>query len=457
MNQDKSIVRRLWDVSYPMMLAHLSMLFMLFVDRLFLAEYSPESLAATSSAGSFCWGMIFGLVEICRIVDVFIAQYLGRKEDHKIGRAVWQMIWFSFMTIAIAWPIGAYLGPQIFFHSTNKENEITYFFWMMFICPIFPLVASIGSFYIGRGQTKTILALSVIGNLINLILDYFFIFGIEGWLDPMGVKGAAIATGSGTAIQALVALGLMLHRNNRMKFGTGDWRFEPKLFLQCLAKGAPTGIFIIFEMTGWGITYTIMSAISIEHILVVSIGQSIVYVMLFFGLGIENGASVISGYFIGQKEPKKVYKVFNAGLLMNFIFSIALLALFTLSGDLMIDIFLDDDREITNITVAQYQNIYDLAMMSKVWIVLYVFTENIRFLINGVLRAAGDTMFIMLYGIISIWVFLLPPFYYAMYVYGAPIMTAFYLWVAQNLVALAWGYWRFAKGHWEHRAEFAAE
>src|SRR5439155_11025894 len=92
------------------------------------------------------------------------------------------------------------------------------------------LTASTNSFFTGRGESRTILLISAVGLSVNGLLDYLWIFGHWGF-PAWGIAGAGWATVCGAWASALLSMTLMLRREYRREYGTGDcWRFESELF-----------------------------------------------------------------------------------------------------------------------------------------------------------------------------------------------------------------------------------
>src|SRR3989344_2976794 len=104
-------IRELWSVSFPLMISSLASLFMIFTDRIFLSRYSVEALNASVNAGTLAWALMAGFAMVTAMSEVFVAQYNGAKQYHRLGRPVWQMIWFSLFSFALFIPMAIWGGP----------------------------------------------------------------------------------------------------------------------------------------------------------------------------------------------------------------------------------------------------------------------------------------------------------------------------------------------------------
>ena len=129
------------------------------------------------------------------MAQVFVGLQYGSNQTDQIGPSVWQMIWLSILSMLVTLPSSQFVAPFFFEGTAVREPANTYFSTMMAINFLFPLGTAISSYFIGQGRTGVIFLTTLIAHSVNIVLDYFFIFGIEGVLPPMGVFGAALATG----------------------------------------------------------------------------------------------------------------------------------------------------------------------------------------------------------------------------------------------------------------------
>ena len=102
-------------------------------------------------------------------------------------------------------------------------------------------MATLSTFFAGRGNTVVVLSVNVLATIVNIVLDYLWIFGKAGFPRP-GVAGAAWATVVSQVVGAGVYLWLILRPRFREEYGTlSGWRFESALFRRLLRYGLPSG------------------------------------------------------------------------------------------------------------------------------------------------------------------------------------------------------------------------
>lgn len=429
-------VKELWRIAFPLMISYFSLSMMLFVDRLYLARFSHEALNASTSSGTLTWALYLSWIAIASMAQVFVAQYNGAKRFMKVGRPVWQMIYFSLLSIIFFLPI-AFVGSKFLGYL-----EGVYFKWTMLFSPCFILVSALNAFYIGQGKTRVITYLALLGNGINIILDPLLIYGVGSFIPSYGIAGAAVATGIGEMVQATILFAMFISRKNRLEYGTGNYHFHMNTFLNVIKIGLPSGLFIAFEHLGLAAFYLMMARISSTHILVASVSQSILLLFLFFGYGLEKGVSAISGNLIGGKLFGEISKLFKSGLKLTAIFSVVLLFTLIVYPEPFLKLFkIEAESELTY-----------LIRIGMIFTAVFMTLENLRWLVSGILTSAGDTLFLMISGTLSVWLCMMLPMYFIVYQKGASIIIAFYIWIVYLLVALSLCLGRFLRGKWKEKS-----
>ncbi len=170
-------------VAYPLILSQMSFTLQTFVDRLFLTWYSAEAVAGAVTGLFATWGIIGLFVGTGEYLTTFVAQYSGAGRRERIGPAIWQGIYFSLLAglciaalAPLAEPVFALAGhaPHV-----RRFEVVSAQIFMLGSFPIV-LMATLSTFFAGRGQTGVVLLVNVASTLVNVVLDYLWIFGHAG-------------------------------------------------------------------------------------------------------------------------------------------------------------------------------------------------------------------------------------------------------------------------------------
>jgi len=412
-------IQELWAISFPLILSIFSVNLMYFLDRLILAQYDTHAMNSAVVAGLVFSIFQYGTIGIASISEVFVGQYNGAKKLSRIGEPVWQTIWFSIMTIFLFIPLALFAGPYLIPNPEYQSEGIPFFKTLMFFGPTFPLVASLSSFFVGRGRVKLVMVTTILSNVLNVTLDFVFIFGVPDVIPALGAKGAALATGISQAVQTIVLFTFFLNRTHREAYGTGFWQFNPKLFWQSFQLGVPNSISSIVELSAWSILALILASISDMHLTVFSIGESFFTLFAFGFWGLQKGITTVASNYFGAHHDDKISETLSSGvkivLIIMLIFAIPML----IFPDPLISQFLNPSE--SPLQNAELQNYLVIALR---WLWVYFLLDAIAWLISGVLTAAGDTKFVMVMNSISAWAFSVAPTYVVVsYFDGSPVIT----------------------------------
>ena len=177
-------------LAYPLILGHLSFTVQTFVDRLFLTWYSPEAVAGAVTGLFAVWAIIALFTGTGEYLTTFVAQYLGAGRPERIGPAMWQG-----STSRGRRGLRRGAGPvrRARVRSRRTRPRAPAVRGRVRAGPhagAFPviLMATLSTFFAGRGQTQAVLRVNVLATVVNVVLDYLLIFG-NGGFPEMGVTG----------------------------------------------------------------------------------------------------------------------------------------------------------------------------------------------------------------------------------------------------------------------------
>ncbi|MGD9636300.1 MAG: MATE family efflux transporter, partial [Pirellulales bacterium] len=246
--------RELSRVAAPLVISSLSWTVMTFVDRMMLNWVSGTAMSGAFS-GSMVWFVVVCLpLGIAMYANTFIAQYFGSNQKERIGLAVWQAVGIAvgfaplmLATIPLAPTIFSYAGHD----SAVLAVEIEYFQILCVGAPGMLIAQAAASFYSGRGETWVVMWVDAAAALLNLVLDYLWIFGYAGF-PAWGVAGAAWATTLSLWVKAVVYVLLPLQRAHRAEYDTlGGLRFDWELVRRMLYFGGPSGLQMVLDVVGF--------------------------------------------------------------------------------------------------------------------------------------------------------------------------------------------------------------
>lgn len=432
-------------IAIPLILSTGAWSILLFVDRMFLAWYSPEAIAAAMPAGIASFALMCLFIGTAAYVGTFVAQYFGAEEYQHVGAIVWQGIYLAVFALPII--IVAYFLADRFFHSLGHTPavarlETDYFEMLMFSAPFLILSNAISSFFSGLGKTMVVMWVSILIMLINIALDYVFIFG-HGDIPSMGVKGAALATNLAVVCGAVAYAALFLTKKNQGKFNTlKTWRFDYPLFKRLFYFGSPNGVRLFIDMSSFTAFLFFIGTLGTEQLAASNIAFNINALSFLPMLGLMIAVSVLVGQRIGEGKPLVAEKLTWSAIHIAVLFFGLLAFLYVSIPYVFIWPFtLHDGLE-------NLESSVPLIIVLLRFIALFGFFDAMFLVFLGALEGAGDTRFVLKMSVIVSWFLLLLPCYLYIRYFDADILV---LWAVITLnIMLYCGlfYLRFIFGPW---------
>ncbi|HRW58232.1 MAG TPA: MATE family efflux transporter [Chlamydiales bacterium] len=399
-------IREIWTIGWPLMLGILASSVMIFSDRLMLARYSIEAMTGAVTAGTAGYSFIVLPLIIAGITEVFVGQYHGHDSKKMIGKAVWQMLWFSIMTIPYFILVGSF-GPGILFKNTLFPRYATDFF-SIFVSFGFVncLSMALMGFFAGRGKVRFVALVTIFANLLNIGLDYILIYGFAH-IPSLGVKGASIATVISQCAMVVIFGMRFLQRENKKEYGTHLWKFNFPMFYRAVKIGFPASVAHTSEMFSSFMFFMLLNQTGDVYLMVCSLMQT-VYLLFFFVIeGLSKGVIAICSNLIGAKEYSLVIKnIFSSCKLHAIFFCLIFFLVLFFSPGIFSPFFNEKSTWF-------FENPVFVKALFKtsLWLCLVFLFDGFGWVLGGFLTAAGDTKYIMIVGIIAPWLLYYLPVY----------------------------------------------
>jgi MATE family multidrug resistance protein len=380
-------------------------------------------------------------------VNVFVAQYTGAKNSDGVGASLWQGIYFSLMGGLFMMLLSLFAKPLFAFigHIPEIQNlEVIYFRILCVGACTGLLGTTLSCFFSGRGVTAPILLIHTTGTLFNIPLDYALINGI--WLFPeWGIRGAAIATVSSWSLIAVLFMLIVFTRKNNEKFSVfKTWRFNPKLFMNLMRFGIPSGIQFFLEILAFAFFVLVVGRLGKEALAVSNIVLSINSIAYMPMFGFSMGLSTLVGQAIGMNRYDLAEKSTKITTHIAIAYIFVLTILFVFFPVFLLTLFLPSE-----ITPEDAMKVIQPGIVLLRFVTLYLIFDSLSVIYTGTLKGAGDTRFIMiLFGCSSL-TFLFIPVYTGITVFN---MGLYYSWSCLTfyiVVLFCFVFFRYSNGKWK--------
>lgn len=442
----QSQYREVTRVCLPLVLGMSATTIMEFTDRVFLSNYSLDAVAAALPAGISAFLFMAFLGGIGGYTSVFIAQYTGRGDHKMVGVVLWQGIYFTLLSGIIFWIIALTTGSTLFKFFDHPPNiQILEEQYYTILCKggIFHVALNtLSTFFSGRGRTKPVMTMYIIGMLINIPLDYSLIYGKFG-LPEMGIQGAAIATVTASFVPSLFLLGLIFTKNHNQRFGVlKNWQFNPAIFKRLLRFGIPGSIQFTLDILAFTFFTLMVGRLGTVPMAATTVVISINAVAFMPSMGVSQGLSILVGQALGEKNKNKAKSnVWSAAHLL-VIYILLIDILFVFFPEILLSLFIPET------TTTGYLELQTMSVNLLKIIAAYLLLDSFYMIFTGSLRGAGDNKFIMwCIGIASV-LFLMLPCYIGIEYFEMGIYFAWFCILAFIASLFIISAFRFRQGKW---------
>ncbi|MFI8605302.1 MATE family efflux transporter [Cellulophaga baltica] len=173
-----------------------------------------ESLAAAGIVGSFLSMLIWILGQTRSAISAIISQYVGAGKKEAIKSLPAQAIYLNIGLSILILLSTIFIVDDIFrfLNATGKILEycISYYSIRVWGFPLTLFTFAVMGIFRGLQNTFYPMLIAIVGAVLNVFLDYIFVYGITGILEPMYLEGAAWASLIAQAVMAIMAFILLL-------------------------------------------------------------------------------------------------------------------------------------------------------------------------------------------------------------------------------------------------------
>ena len=343
-----------------------------------IAENATISLGAVGIVGSFISMLIWVFGQTRSVIASIISQAVGKKNLKEVQSLPAQGI-LIIISSSILIILLTYFNSESLFRFYNASGMLLQFCVDYFNIRVWGLpftLLTIGIFGIFRGLQNTYypMVIAIVGTLINIVLDIIFVYGVDGIISPMYIKGAAYASLIAQIIMAALAV-ILLYKKTNINLSI-TFPFNPKIksFLGMFGN-------LVIRTASLNVTLYFCNAFSTkygdEFIAAYTIAINLWFLVAFIIDGYSSAGTILSGKLYGEKSYKVLMEFGNnltkIGVKIGFIMSFVGFIFYYPLGR----IFNNDP-----VVLQEFYNIF--------WIVLAMLPLcSIAFIFDGIYKGLG--------------------------------------------------------------------
>ena len=437
-------------IAVPVSLQQLITVGINLMDTIMLSKMGDAQLSASSLAGQFINLFMICCMGIGMGASVLTSRYWGMKDDNSLKKAVTIMLRFCLVFSAL-FTVATVAAPSLIMRIYTDDAEIIsygvlYLRWLIptYVCLGLSLTCTIVLRTVG--QVRIPLVCSILAFFVNVFANWVFIFGKLG-APRMEIAGAAVGTLIARVFELLFICGYFFFIDKRIKYRLRHILMRSRdLVREYFRISLPVLISDSLLALGMNAVGMIMGRIGKEFVAANAVTTIVQQLSSVLTQGISNASGIITGHTMGRGDYEQAQTEGYTFLLMGLL--IGILA-----------------AVIIAILRAPIINYYDISAEAKAIaeqlmdaiIIIVIFQSTSSILTKGVLRAGGDTKFLMVGDILFLWVASVPLGALAGLVFH---WSAFWIYVMikiEHVIKSVWCVFRLKSRKWLKRIYSASE
>lgn len=396
--------RQLLALAIPVILAQVAQTAMGFVDTIMAGAVSATDMAAVA-VGTSIWlpAILFGHGVLLALTPT-IAQLNGSGRRERIAEQLRQGFWLAFflslLIMLVLWNAGYVIRSMHDIDPLLAEKAEGYLHALLFGAPGYLFFQVMRNQCEGLSKTKPAMVLGFLGLMLNIPLNYIFIYGHFG-MPALGGVGCGVATASVYwAMFFCMRFWVRRMRSMRDIRVESRWSAPSRIILQRLTGlGLPVALALFFEVTLFAVVALLVSPLGIVNVAGHQIALNFSSLMFVLPLSLGVAATIRVGYRLGQGSTEQArvaaWTAQGVGIGMAVI-----TAIFTVTFRHQIAQLYNDNPAVVTLAA-------QLMLLAGI----YQISDSVQVIGSGILRGYKDTRSIFFITFIAYWLLGLPSGY----------------------------------------------
>ena len=390
-------LKRLLVLMLPLYGANLLHMGMGVVDTIVAGKAGPEQLAGVALGSSVTVPIMVAVGAVLTIVGPMISRLRGAGCEGKVGLLLNNAKLLSLLLMVVE-GVALLAGVRVFALVSDDPVMVKvaqdYLYFLVLAVPASVMMRALQGHFEGYGHTRPAMLIALVGLVLNIPLNYLFVFG-WGPVPAMGGAGCGLTTAliHYLMVAALLLLMLIYPRYRRnLAHMWASRRPEWSVVRDIFSKGLPLGVASLCEMTFFCVVTLVIAPLGALAVGAHQIAINVSAVLFMFPLSLSIASSIRSAFHVGARDQGRfdaLVRTCIAFMLVVVFFSAAITIVFRRD---IIALYTDD------------ASIIDTASLLLCVCAVYQLSDAVQALMCGLLRGCHDTKAITWVNMFSYWV-----------------------------------------------------
>ncbi|MBQ9138484.1 MAG: MATE family efflux transporter [Alistipes sp.] len=400
-------------LALPVALSQLGYIVVQFADNAMVGAYGgqdPLPLSAVSFGVMISFVMFSLALGLTLGITPIIGEHFARGEYRRTAHYL-QSSLVSFPIIGVIFMVLQLLSVPLLYRLGQPvevvDMAVPYYRLMAYSLPAIMLYGCFKQFLEGMGDTATPMVIAIITNLINVALNWVFIYGHCGY-EAMGVYGAGLATLIARYMSPVLIFAYFLIRSK--------YRDYLKLFsrgvnylkdtLRLLTIGIPTAGQMLLEGAAFVVTSVMMGWFGAEAIAANQVAMTYGNAAFMITVALGSAATIRTSHCYGLRDMAQMRSAVTASLHLAVLWGVVVLVAFVAL------------RGVLPMAFTPSSEIIALAAPMMVLVALYQVSDAVQGSLIGVLRGMQDVKIIAYLSFVAYILINIPVGYLCAFTFG---------------------------------------
>jgi putative MATE family efflux protein len=338
---DGSLIRALVVLALPLLVQNIVQVVQQVVDLFWLGRLSSNAVAAVGLTFPLV-GLLYAAVLIAPYVgtQVLVSQRIGNDDETSAQVAAYTGVTLA-LVCGLSIGVLAFLSahPLVELLLSARPNGVatqvsqlaTVYFGTLALGVVAAAMSdALEGAFVGRGDSRAALYISVATVIVNLVLDPLLIFG-TGPIPALGIRGAAVATVAGYAAGLVLAVVFVLQGRSGRILSRQGIHHDLDEYRELLDIGFPSAVQTasrqLVRLVIVGVVFAIGGTAGLAAYIVGNRVSSIAFIPAF---GLQQAAQSVVGQNVGADRPNRASRAtwFGVALISSLLAIIGIIQWF---------------------------------------------------------------------------------------------------------------------------------
>ncbi len=402
-----------YRLATPVILGMLGHTVVALVDNIMVGQLGTAELAAVSLGNSFLFIAMSLGIGFSTAITPLVAEADG-ENNFEAGKSSFKHGLFLCTILGIALFLMVFIAKPLMYHMRQPEEVVILAmpYLNLVAVSLVPLIVfqAFKQFSDGLSMTRYPMYATILANIVNIVLNYIFIFGKLG-MPQLGVVGAAIGTLASRVIMVAYLWYLLSqhHKSRPFVLHIKLFQLSKRMLKKIMSLGFPSALQMFFEVAIFTAAIWLSGILGKNPQAANQIALNLSSMTFMVAMGFSVAAMIRVGNQKGLKRFRVLRRIAFSIFLLSTMLAVIFAILFVVFKDALPKLYLDFDNK------AEFADNFQVATIAaKLLLISAVFqiSDTLQVVVLGALRGMQDVKIPTLITFVAYWLIGFPISYY---------------------------------------------